>query len=153
MRMFLYIILGVLLLVATIIASRWFVAGNDSSVVKVVRWVFVILCIAIAIFLAVTGKAIFAILPIALAVLPSILASRNPANQKENVGYSNADNIESHSQMTKDEAYEILGLEYGATKSEIKYAHRELLKKIHPDHGGSKYLAAQINKAKDILIG
>lgn len=62
--------------------------------------------------------------------------------------HSNDDNAP----MTKDRAYQVLGLKKGASEADIKKAYHRLMGVAHPDHGGSDFLAAQLNRAKEILL-
>jgi hypothetical protein len=72
---------------------------------------------------------------------------------RETVKTGDQQNSSSGAVMDWAEALQILGLEKGASEDEIKEAHRRLIAGMHPDHGGSDYLAAQINRAKDLLLG
>ncbi len=54
--------------------------------------------------------------------------------------------------MTRAEAYEVLGLQPGASEQQIREAHRRLMRAAHPDAGGSVWLAKRINQARDVLL-
>jgi len=55
-------------------------------------------------------------------------------------------------QMSKQEAYQVLGVSPGASREEILEAWRRLIKRVHPDSGGSALLTAKINAAKKVLL-
>ncbi|MGV6874917.1 DnaJ domain-containing protein [Pseudochelatococcus sp. B33] len=67
--------------------------------------------------------------------------------------YTGSVNGAGQGRMTEDEAFEVLGLEPGATETQIREAHRTLMKRLHPDQGGTNYLASRVNQAKDVLLG
>ncbi len=97
--------------------------------------------------------------PQSTAVLEAYLDRRQGAQWREAAGAGSPgeegqeQGSASNGQMTREEAYDILGLKSGATPAEIRQSHRRLMQKLHPDHGGSNYLAAKINQAKDLLLG
>lgn len=148
-----FIFIGILLLVGVIIVSRWFASAKPSRVLILTKWFFIIACVAVAIFLAVTGKVYFSILPIVLSIVPSLVRAGMTNIEQDEKDAEESINKIYRGDMSLDEAYEILGLQPGASHKEVKDAHKELLKIIHPDRGGSKYLASQINRAKEIIIG
>lgn len=78
---------------------------------------------------------------------------RGPANANHEQAGSGAPPGGGSGAMTREEAYEVLGLKPGAKEPEIRDAHHRLMKKLHPDQGGSDYLAARVNRARDILLG
>ena len=88
-----------------------------------------------------------------VALLESYLDRRFPAwRQDAQRDPAGGDRSRASGKMTDEEAYQILGLQPGASREDIGRAHRSLMKKLHPDQGGSTYLAARVNEAKDTLL-
>ena len=90
----------------------------------------------------------------ALRYLPLLNRLRQHFTQQQSQqgGQGTADRT-NPGQMTAAKAQEILGVKPGASREDIIRAHKRMMQKVHPDRGGSDYLAAQINQAKDTLLG
>lgn len=133
-----------------------------GSRIKIIIW---ILLTGLLIVLLATGKlnGVFAMLGVAVAFLVRLIPSMLryapqlhrlwqlfTGSQQTSQPASNRANFPRG--MTKEQAFEVLGLKSDATRDEIVEAHRKLISKLHPDKGGSDYLAAQINQAKKVLL-
>ena len=64
----------------------------------------------------------------------------------------NSQTAASNTELTIEEAWEILGLRPGSSKEDILLAHKRMMMRVHPDKGGSNYLASKINQAKELLL-
>jgi DnaJ-domain-containing protein 1 len=116
-----------------------------------------IILVALALFLlflAITGRmhwigaAIGALLPFVRRVLPWLIRLLPFLKRK---GKQKTQSPAKAAVSSQDEAYQILGLKPGASREEILAAHKRLMQKAHPDRGGSDWLAARINAAKELL--
>lgn len=81
-------------------------------------------------------------------------ASGRTGGQQGNRQSGNGNNSPARvNSMSRSEALKVLGLEESATEQDIRAAHKRLILQTHPDKGGTNYLAAKINEAKDVLLG
>ncbi len=155
----------ILLAVAGIALILWHKISKTSGEErkKLVLWSAIGSVLAVLAILAVTGHlniitaaiaGLVALLPRAMQLvkyLPFInrLYQQNKAGQQQ----AQTPPPRGRQTMSVEEAMEVLALKPGYKDEDVILAHRRMMQKVHPDRGGSDYLAAQINKAKDTLIG
>ena len=115
---------------------------------RVLRWLAGAVTVLVVLSLLARGGAAV-LLPIGLVLLPMLFRywhSRESVRPDES-------HQPARMALEREEAYKVLGLQPGASREAIKAAHRRLMQRVHPDHGGSDELAARVNKAKDLLLG
>lgn len=142
------IVLILISLAITLLVLRWFLTTDAATITQVLKRSGLILLIAALVFLIFTGRLSF-IFPLLFALLPIIIPALKRLLNLENAGPRHNGN---GTKMTIKEAFEALDLKSNASRQEIIDAHKRLMKKIHPDMGGSTYLAQKLNEAKELLL-
>ncbi len=134
-------------LVIALLCLRWFLTVDPAVLVKSFKLSLIIIFGLAIVFLLLTGRLnIMIIGAIAPLIITFFIRSRKQQSRSSSKNNSS-------SKISVKEAYDILGLKPDATRAEIIETHRRLMMKIHPDQGGSNYLARQLNEAKEVLLG
>lgn len=150
--MILWLVIGGLVLLALLAGLRMFERASVKNVKSLLAWIAALGGLLLALLLILTGRGGLAIS--GLLLFGPLLWQRWQVSRYNRMG-GNAGRPPPRAQgpMSREEAYQVLGLQPGASVSEIRAAHRRLMRGAHPDSGGSDWLAARVNQARDILLG
>ena len=149
------LLLGGLVLLLLLGGLRAFERASVTTIKTLLAWIVALAGMTLALLLILTGRGPFALL--ALSSLYPLArdrwrTARMGAAAPGWRGAGGAAPARS-GPMSRGEAYEVLGLEPGARDAEIQAAYLRLMRAAHPDSGGSDWLAARINQARDVLLG
>jgi hypothetical protein len=166
----LWLVLGGLILFVFWGGLRAFERASITSVKSLVAWIAALGGISLGLLLVLTGR-----WPLAIGALtffgPTIWNRWRAAHPRMGQGGGSAGPGGTAGQggrgqggsgqsgparrsgaMSREEAYQVLGLHVGATEEEIRAAHHRLMRAAHPDAGGSDWLASRVNQARDVLL-
>lgn len=139
--------------------ARFLAEGDPRIMAKVLKWGGAVILALVAILFALLGRFPLTLMLGGAAALllgiPDAVLGRGERREEEGMRQQSHHHgrAPQPGHMTKNEAYEVLGLSDGATEEDVREAHKRLIKQAHPDQGGSDYLAAKVNLAKDVLLG
>jgi len=145
------LLLGGLALLLLLGGLKAFAGASPATVRSFLAWFAALAGLSLTVLLVLTGKGPIAFFALSLA-LP-LLRDWWQGRRGGAAGPSSSRVSPPPGPMSEQEAWEVLGLRPGATEEEIRAAHRRLMRAAHPDSGGSDWVAARVNQARDILLG
>lgn len=149
-----YLLIGLFLLLLLVGLKHWFVETDPKKLWQQMRFSGLLIGIGLFLFLLVTGRLAWVWAAFA-AMLPWIsrLGIINGLLQALRIRKTSDETPRNTQQaMTRQKAAEVLGVSQQASEEEIRAAHKTLMKRNHPDHGGSPYLAQLLNQARDVML-
>jgi hypothetical protein len=145
--------LGLAALVVLLLAAEGFSRAQVATLKRLLAWVAALGGIALACLMLLTGRGLGA-LGSAVLFAPLVMSwwresqpGRAPPSSSQKSSSQGAS-----SNLSRAEALEILGLKEPATAAEIRAAHHRLIQAVHPDKGGSDWLASRLNQARATLL-
>ena len=149
----LWLILGAAVLFVFLGGLRAFERASIQSLKSLLAWIAALGGLSLALMLILTGRGGIALG--ALTLFGPLLWEQWKKAQPPRRGAAPGARPPPRATgpMTRAEAYEVLGLPAGADEAATRTAHRRLMRGAHPDAGGSDWLAARINQARDTLLG
>jgi DnaJ-domain-containing protein 1 len=146
----LWLILGALVLVVFLGGLRAFERASVATIKSLMAWMAALGGLSLAGLLLISGRGPLAVS--GLVMFGPLVWQHWRAAQSGRAQQSRPPPRRPSSAMTVDEAWQVLGLQPGADPDAIRAAHRRLMRGAHPDSGGSDWLAARINQARDLLL-
>ncbi len=144
------LLLGAIALFVLLGGMRAFQRASITTVKAYGAWALALGGVLLALMLILTGRSGIAIS--ALLLFGPVIYQQWQASRGERpVGGPRAPLARGG--MTREEAYEVLGLRPGASAEQVREAHLRLMRAAHPDAGGSDWLASRVNQARDVLLG
>ena len=151
-----FLAIGIMLAALLLLLMHWWAGATVASAKNSLMWAIIGVCLLLAMVLLATGKALLAAVPAGYAMLRMfgpMAASKLLKNFKMGKTGFGGPSTPNQTMMSRTEALEVLGLEDGATDTEVNESFRRLMAQVHPDKGGSDWMAAKLNDARKTLLG
>lgn len=144
-----------------VLLLKWYINSHPTNIAFLVKRLVLVLAVILLTFLMLSGRlgSIMYyggfIIPFFIPIFFRLYKNSDSPNERPHLNQNRGQeekNSYNSKNITAEEACEMLGVSKDASRDDIIHAYRRLMLKLHPDHGGTDYLAQKLNQAKEILI-